>query len=577
MLNRSAFCAGALAVFAFSGLEVLAQPSGGNREKRQLLAEFDADENGWLNSEERKAARGFLKNGGGDRGFGGPGGGRGGFGGRGRGPGGGPGGGRGGNMPEATQGPTIQKSSVKPVEGDLYDLSILRTVFIDFESDDWEKELEDFHNTDVDVPATLTVDGKSYANCGIRFRGASSYGHVSSGYKRSFNVSVDMAEDSQRVLGYKTLNLLNGHGDSSLMSTVLYSHVARQFIPAPKANFVRVVVNGEYRGVFTNVQQFNKQFIDENYGTTKGARWKVDGSPRGGGGLDYRGDDPENYGHPYVQKSGGEKSLAKLIQFCKVLDQTPPAELPEALDPICDVDELLWFLALDVGLMNSDGYWVRASDYSIYLDKDEKFHFTPHDMNEAFRPARGGGGPSGPGGRGRGGRGSPGGLGFGGPRRSGFQGGGSRDGRGDGGPDRGGRGGFGGDRGPGGGPSGSASPTGLDPLVAIRDRDKPLRSKLLAVPEYREQYLQNLKTLAEKSLNWETLGPIVASQAELLNESVKEETRGLSSYEAFVAATAAKEPSESEEQRFGPPTLSLKQFIDGRHQFLINYKPSEDK
>ena len=31
-----------------------------------------------------------------------------------------------------------------------------------------------------------------------------------------------------------------------------------------------------------------------------------------------------------------------------------------------DVDGALKFLALDVALVNSDGFWARASDYSIY-------------------------------------------------------------------------------------------------------------------------------------------------------------------------------------------------------------------
>ena len=581
-MHKTAFQIVSLVFVGFltnSQSEVLGQPPGTRGEKRQVLEEFDADGSGWLNADERVAARKSLQQSGGQagggRGFGRP---RGGFGF------GGPGGPGGGNMPEPTQGPVIKKSSVKPVEGTLYDPAILRTIFIDFESQDWEKELEDFHNTDVDVPATLTVDGKAYPNCGIRFRGASSYDHVPSGYKRSFNVSVDMVDDEQRVLGYKTLNLLNANGDDSLMSSVLYSQVARQYMPAPKANFVRVVVNGEYRGVFTNVQQYNKQFLEENYSSTKGARWKVAGSPRGGGGLDYRGEDPANNGYPYEQKAGGKKALAKLIEFCRVIDQTPVDELPAMLEPICDVDELLWFLALDVGLMNADGYWVRASDYSIYLDTDDKFHFIPHDMNEAFRPSRGGG-PGG--GRGRGGRGfgGPGfgGLGFGAPgggaERGDFQGGrypGDREGR-----ERGGIEGQGapgrppeGNR-PGGSMTGPASQAGLDPMIAIQDRDKPLRSKILAVPKYRQQYLTNLKTLAEKSLNWETLGPLVMSHAKLLDKSVKAETRSRSTYEAFVEATAVKATTASgQPQRFGPPRMALKQWIDGRHQFLLEYRPA---
>ncbi|MEM0927333.1 MAG: spore coat protein CotH, partial [Planctomycetota bacterium] len=80
-------------------------------------------------------------------------------------------------------------------------------------------------------------------------------------------------------------------------------------------------------------------------------------------------------------------------------------------------------------------------------------------------------------------------------------------------------------RGPGGpnfeGPQREDSVTGLDPLVAITDRDKPLRSKVLAVPKYREQYLSNLRTLADRSLRWENIGPLIESHAALIEDSVK--------------------------------------------------------
>ena len=61
----------------------------------------------------------------------------------------------------------------------------------------------------------------------------------------------DRVEDlQQRLYGYKTLNLLNANGDPSLMSTVLYSHIARQYIPTPKANLVKaeppIFVPGKY-------------------------------------------------------------------------------------------------------------------------------------------------------------------------------------------------------------------------------------------------------------------------------------------------------------------------------------------
>jgi spore coat protein CotH len=64
-------------------------------------------------------------------------------------------------------------SSVKPVPASvsLYEQSAVRTFFLEFENADWEQELEVFRNTDVDVPAVVTVDGKRYANVGVHFRG----------------------------------------------------------------------------------------------------------------------------------------------------------------------------------------------------------------------------------------------------------------------------------------------------------------------------------------------------------------------------------------------------------------------
>ena len=91
----------------------------------------------------------------------------------------------------------------------LYDLTTLRTIFLQFESNDWESELEAFHNTDVEVPATMTVDGKTYKDVGVHFRGESSYMMTPAGFKRSLNVSIDFAHEAQHLGGFHTLNLLN--------------------------------------------------------------------------------------------------------------------------------------------------------------------------------------------------------------------------------------------------------------------------------------------------------------------------------------------------------------------------------
>lgn len=567
-------------------------PGGPGGEERQLVKQFDVSGDGWLNAEERAAAREFLRQNPGNQ----------------RGPGVGPGAGPGGRArPQrepAAPGPRVTPADVtNHPDAPLYDQTILRTIFIDFESAEWEAELADFYNTDVEVPATLTVDGETYPQVGVSFRGASSYFMIPAGHKRSFNVSLDLVNPQQRLYGHKTLNLLNSNGDPSFLSTILYSNMAREHIAAPRANLVRVVVNGESWGVYVSVEQFNRDFVAEHFDGGKGARWKVSGSPNGQSGLDYVGDDLAEYRRRYQIKSkDDEKDWRDLVNLCRVLSTTPTEHLEEALRPILDIDGALWFLALDNVLVNSDGYWVRASDYNLYKDEKGMFHLIPHDMNESF--ALGGGGfPGGapPGGGGRGGPGAPPGAGGGGPVPIG-PGGAGIGGRGQDRPPQPPPGGTGAPPGgqlpPGGGaaPGGPGNPGGvqrgprgggvnLDPLIGMDDLRKPLRSRLLAVPSLRAKYLDNVRTLAEKSLDWSVIGPFIARQRTLIEQAIAEDTKKLSSLEQFRRVTSDQLPpmpqpgggaGEADAPPAGPGAapgggMTLRLFFEQRRRFLLNH------
>lgn len=622
-------------------------PGGPGGPERKLLAEFDANGDGWLNREERQQARtasppprrprsggpgngpqpntGPGEPGPGPRpGFGpGPGPGTGpdfipgpgferGPGGRGRigrRPGGpsGPGGPGGPGPSEPPRpGKQIRPTDVAAVTGDLYDTSIVRTLFLDFQDSDWEEELEAFNNTDVDVPATLVVDGKTYSDVGVHFRGQSSFFSVPRGYKRSLNLSMDFIRDDQRLYGYKTLNLLNAHGDPSFLRTVLFSQMARQHIAAPKANWVRLVINGEDWGLYVNVQQFNKEFVQENFSSSQGARWKVPGSPNARGGLEYLGEEIEPYRQRYEIKSEDkETSWRKLIDLCRTLNETPAEELESALAPLLDLDSTLWFLALDAAAVNMDGYWVRSSDYSLYLSPEGKFTVVPHDMNESFSLGGGapgmGGGPGmvrrpgmGPGPGFDGPFGPP--AGPGRPPRS--NGPPSPDGppRPDGPP------GFDGPRGPGrpdgpGGPGGPLAPSGnrhgpggvhrsgpggrggveLDPLVGLDDPSKPLRSRLLSVPGLRASYLEKVRQIAEESFDWSRLEPLVLKSAGMVETMVAEDGKKLTSLAEFYRSTGL-EPEEAQSDTQGSHRpAGLKEFFIKRREFLLNHPALADR
>ena len=442
---------------------------GGGREELTLVDRYDRDGDGKLNRDERDAARAGL--GGAPQSFR-----------------------RFRGNPGVDSGRRLTPADVRPYPTTpLYDLGTLRTIFLEFEHDDWEQELEDFHNTDVEVPATMTVDGRVYEEVGVGFRGASSFRMVPEGYKRSFNISVDFTDEDQRLYRYRTLNLLNANNDPTFLRAVLYTEIARRYMPIPKMNFVRVVINGESWGVYPNAEQFNSDFVRDWYKEDDGERWKAPGSPRGQAGLEYLGEDPARYTRLYeIKTKDKEESWQALIELTRVLNETPADRLEAALAPILDIDETLRFLALEVALVNSDGYWSRASDYNLYRDPSGRFHIIPHDVNEGLGGQGGGGG-----------------------------------------------------RGP-----------VLDPLVAVSDPGKPLRSKLLAVPALREKYLGYVRDIATKWLDWNALMPIVEPTHGLIAADVKSDTRKLYDFVGFQAGVAAS----------GNP---LKSFIDARRAFLL--------
>ena len=301
-----------------------------NSRKSQIVRNYDKDGDGFLNAAERRAARGLPA-----------------------------------AVSPTAPAPTgrrLQPKDVAKYPGEpLYREDILRTLFLDFEDADWERELAFFYRSDVDVPATLTVDGQVYHDVGVHFRGQTSYRVTRQGQKRSLGLSLDLRHKDQRLLGYRSLNLMNSNADPTFMRTALYHAIARQYIAAPKVNWVRVAINGEDWGVYVNSQQFNSDFTRDFFNTTKGARWKVPGSPRGGGGLAYWTDEAADYKSVFEIKTKDDpQSWADLIRISRILTKTPVDQLETAVKPYLDVDEALRFLAIDNALVNNDGYWVRG-------------------------------------------------------------------------------------------------------------------------------------------------------------------------------------------------------------------------
>lgn len=224
-----------------------------------------------------------------------------------------------------------------------------------------------------------------------------------------------------------------------------------------------------------------------------------------------------------------------LIRLTKVLTETPTEKLEAEVEPLLDIEGTLRFLALEKVLVNSDGYWTRASDYSLYLDEKGRFHIIPYDVNETLAPAEMG--PGGPGGF------------RGGPR---------------GGPPPPGVAGF---------PPREMPPA--DARVGLfagsNDPNKVLIHRLLAVPKLRARYLELCREIATKWLDWPRVESLVKEYQGLIGEDVLKDTLKLSTNEDFTRAVTVET-----EGHMGPgcgrKRMSLKQFLEERRAYVLSYR-----
>mgnify|MGYP001424676106 FL=1 len=206
----------------------------------------------------------------------------------------------------------------------------------------------------------------------------------------------------------------------------------------------------------------------------------------------------------------------KLINLTRVLNQTPPDRLVEALEPILDIDEVLRFLAVEKVLINNDGYWTRGSDYSLYVDQKDRFHVVPHDVNEALRPIEN--------------------LGWGR---------------------------FADD------PPAGMGAVELDLFAGADDVNKPLLNRLMMVPALRARYLGYVRDINDKWLTWARIGPLVATYQATIAADVKADKRKLGTTEEFTTGLTVDRP-EGFGGPISTPGLSLKSFVEKRHAFIAN-------
>lgn len=270
---------------------------------------------------------------------------------------------------------------------DLYDPSVLRTLSFQFHDANWATLIPQNWASQTNILADLTVDGVTYPNVGVRARGNTSFSALPTGSQKwSLNVEMDFVVPGQTLLGYDSLNLNNAFTDPTFCREVAYNNFISRYIPNGRANHVQVTLNGANWGVYTNIQQWNKDVLREWFDDEDGVRVKCANNPNGPG-LQYNGPTQAGYTGYEIKNDGGlADPWGALIAACNAVTNGSVATWETSIDSVIAIDPSIWEVVLENLFADDDSYINKGADFVTYRNPyDGRMHIEQTDGNETFK------------------------------------------------------------------------------------------------------------------------------------------------------------------------------------------------
>lgn len=237
--------------------------------------------------------------------------------------------------------------------------------------------------------AAVTIGDQTFEKVGVRYKGNGTILDTARTLKKSFKIDLDRAGGSARFAGSKTINLNCGVTDPTKLREALAYDVYRAAgVPASRTTFaeVRLTVPGKYDkellGLYTVVEEVDKAFLKDRFGSEKGLVMK----PEGLRDFTDLGDEWAKYKTAYAPKRDATAEEGKrLVAFAKLVDKADDATFRKDIDSYLDVDNYLRFMAATAFLANTDSFFDLGHNYYLHLNpKTNKLQFLPWDLDRAF-------------------------------------------------------------------------------------------------------------------------------------------------------------------------------------------------
>jgi len=153
--------------------------------------------------------------------------------------------------------------------------------------------------------------------------------------------------------------------------------------PAPETSYGHIQIDGKEPHLYIVSEVVDDEiYLNRYFSGDDGILFKVDSFSS----FSYLGEDPTLYTEIFEQATNeNDDDSAQLIDMLKFVSQSTTWEFAEHINEYIDVDSVLYILAIDTFMSNSDSFGGAGNNYYLYYCKSEqKFYMLTRDQNLAF-------------------------------------------------------------------------------------------------------------------------------------------------------------------------------------------------
>ncbi len=285
---------------------------------------------------------------------------------------------------------------------DFFSADRVHTISAELSEDDYQGMLSAYSQTQDKewIPATVTIDGVTFEEVGLRLKGNSSLrsllgkggpgmgdteegdGEVDAERPETLPwlIRLDKYVDGQSYSGRTDFVVRGNNSETSLNEAVALAILSEADVPAQQAAYVRFSVNGSDDDLRVVVDLPDDALWNEDEFGGTGYTYKADSE----GDYSYRGSNPEDYEDAFKQKFGDE-DMTPLIEFLDFVNNATDEEFSDHLGEYLEIEEFATYLAAQDLIANDDDIDGPGNNSYLHYDTETgRMTVVAWDHNLAF-------------------------------------------------------------------------------------------------------------------------------------------------------------------------------------------------